>query len=99
MHGGCSTIAASLRNHDRADTRACSCAEKNIDRLAGFNSVKCLAFSSDGCLVALGGEDGSITVVEYLTLRVLVDIRQGLLLATWLYFTYSRPFMHHISVK
>ncbi len=48
---------------------------KERERLAGFASVKCLAFSSDGRLLAMGGEDGSITVLDYLTLRVLADLR------------------------
>ena len=48
---------------------------KERERLAGFASVKCLAFSGDGRLLAIGGEDGSITVLDYLTLRVLADLR------------------------
>ncbi|BDA49251.1 probable prolactin regulatory element-binding protein [Coccomyxa sp. Obi] len=48
---------------------------KDKDRLAHFTSVKCLAFSSDGRMLALGGEDGAITVVDWLTLRVVSDMR------------------------
>lgn len=52
-------------------------ADKDRERLAGFTSVKCLAFSSDGRMLALGGEDGAITVVDWLTLRVVSDMRQA----------------------
>lgn len=52
-------------------------ADKDRERLADFASVKCLAFSSDGRMLALGGEDGAITVVDWLTLRVLSDMRRA----------------------
>ncbi|CAL8464126.1 g3661 [Coccomyxa elongata] len=49
--------------------------DKDQEKLAVFTSVKCLAFSSDGRMLALGGEDGAITVVDWLMLRVVSDMR------------------------
>lgn len=54
--------------------------DKDRERLAEFTSVKCLAFSSDGRMLALGGEDGAITVVDWLTLRVVSDMRRATML-------------------
>ncbi len=36
--------------------------------------AKCLAFSGDGRLLALGGEDGSLTVLDWPTLRTRASL-------------------------
>lgn len=48
-------------------------------QLAGLGMVKCLAFSGSGRLLALGGDDGSLTVLDWPALRVRTDLRCALL--------------------
>jgi len=42
--------------------------------LAALPVVKCLAFSGDGRLLAIGGEDGALTVLDWPTLRTRVSL-------------------------
>lgn len=44
-------------------------------RLAGLGMVKCLAFSTNGRLLALGGDDGAITVLDWPSLHARADLR------------------------
>ena len=48
-------------------------------QLAGVGMVKCLAFSGSGRLLALGGDDGSLTVLDWPALRVRAELRCALL--------------------
>lgn len=50
-------------------------AERDSKLLARFGHVRCLSFSSDGRLLALGHEDASISVVDWISLRTLVELR------------------------
>ena len=52
-------------------------ADKRAQQLACMGVVKCLAFSGDGRLLALGGEDGSLTVLDWLTLRPRIELRSA----------------------
>jgi WD40 repeat protein len=45
------------------------------EQLRKLGSVKCMVFSSDGRLLALGGEDGSIQVLEWPSLTKRADLR------------------------
>ncbi len=51
-------------------------------QLAGLGMVKCLAFSGSGRLLALGGDDGSLTVLDWPALRVRAELRCALLLTS-----------------
>ena len=51
-------------------------------QLAGLGMVKCMAFSRSGRLLALGGDDGSLTVLDWPTLRVRAELRCALLSTT-----------------
>ena len=44
-------------------------------QLACLGMVKCLAFSGSGRLLALGGDDGSLTVLDWPALRVRAELR------------------------
>ncbi|KAK9832796.1 hypothetical protein WJX81_001956 [Elliptochloris bilobata] len=44
-------------------------------RLAGLGMVKCLAFSGSGRLLALGGDDGTLVVLDWPSLRTRAALR------------------------
>ncbi|KAK9814839.1 hypothetical protein WJX72_012445 [[Myrmecia] bisecta] len=45
------------------------------ERLKGLGMVKCMTFSQDGRLLALGGEDGSLQVLDWPSVRTRIDLR------------------------
>ena len=52
-------------------------AEKRARQLAGTGMVKCMAFGGEGRLLALGGEDGSLVVLDWFTLRPRIELRRA----------------------
>jgi hypothetical protein len=53
------------------------CAETRAQQLAGVGMVKCMAFGGGGRLLALGGEDGSLLVLDWVTLRPRIELRRA----------------------
>lgn len=68
------------------------CAAKAAEQLAALGAVKCMGFSSDGRLLALGGEDGSLVVLDWLTLRARLELRCSI----W---SSNAAHAHHIRMK
>ena len=53
----------------------CAAAEKRAERLGSLGAVKCMAFGGEGRLLALGGEDGSLVVLDWFTLHPRIELR------------------------
>ena len=65
-------------SHARRVPEACPCrrvAGGSAERLHRVGVVSCMAFSRDGRLLALGGQDGSIQVLEWPSLRAHAELR------------------------
>ncbi|XP_075647137.1 SEC12-like protein 1 [Castanea sativa] len=65
--GGCKLFE--LVSHD-SQTRLLS---KELPPLQGVGPLKCIAFSVDGSRFATGGEDGRLRILEWPSLRIILD--------------------------